>query len=194
MREETCRSSETSDTSFRTCVRPASRQTNCRAQASEDETEEQRRARLEELGRQAADEQAKLDSAGDDGGLMAEFNSRLDKEGGKELFALKTSASAVTESGKHVARKCPAASESTKVLQHQSSPRALNGRALYTASDAAKVAKDKAAGLADAASGLTSGLNEQQKNFGKIILGLIAFNLLIGAIGSALGGGGGYSV
>ena len=44
------------------------------------------------------------------------------------------------------------------------------------------------------AGGLTSGLNEQQKNVGKIVLGLIAFNLLIGAIGSALGGGGGYSV
>ena len=44
---------------------------------------------------------------------------------------------------------------------------------------------------------LTSGLNEQQKNIGKIVLGLIAFNVLIGAIGSALGGGGGsggYSV
>ena len=38
----------------------------------DDETEEQRRARLEELGRRTAEEQAALDSASDDGGLMAE--------------------------------------------------------------------------------------------------------------------------
>ena len=38
----------------------------------EDENEEQRRARLEELGRQAAEEQAALDTGADDGGLMAE--------------------------------------------------------------------------------------------------------------------------
>ena len=47
-----------------------------------------------------------------------------------------------------------------------------------------------------AAGGLTSGLSEQQKNIGKIVLGLIAFQVLIGVIGSIFGGGGGqaYSV
>lgn len=43
-----------------------------------DESEEERRARLERLGREAAAQ----DLAGDDGGLMAEFNKRLDDEGG----------------------------------------------------------------------------------------------------------------
>ena len=40
-------------------------------------------------------------------------------------------------------------------------------------------------------------LTEQQQNIGKVILGLIAFQVLIGFISSAMsggGGGGGYSV
>ena len=119
------------------------------AEPPEDETEEQRRQRLEKLGREAAEELTTLDSAADDGGLMAEFNARLNQEGGANVFKLKTGAAAVTE----------------------------------TANEAAQAAKDKAAGIADAASSVTSGLNEQQKNVGKIILGIIAFNLLIGAIG-----------
>ena len=105
---------------------------------------------------------AKMDSAGDDGGLMAEFNARLDQEGGANLFKMKTQAAAVSEG----------------------------------ANDAAKAAKDKAEDLANAAGNLTSGLTEQQKNIGKIILGLIAFNLLIQALASAFSGGGAstYSV
>ena len=63
----------------------------------EDETPAERKARLEELGRQAAAEASFLDSATDDGGLMAEFNKRLDAEGGKTVFELKTSASAAKE-------------------------------------------------------------------------------------------------
>jgi hypothetical protein len=124
------------------------------------ETEEQRKQRLEALGRQAAEELQALDSASmDDGGLMAEFNARLDKEGGANLFKLKTGASAATES----------------------------------ATDAAQAAKNKAADLADATRGLTRSLTEQQKNIGKIVLGLIAFNLLIQALASALSGGSGSS-
>lgn len=70
----------------------------------EGETPAERKARLEELGRKAAAEASFLDSASaDDGGLMAEFNSRLDKEGGKTVFELKTSASAVGEGVKETA-------------------------------------------------------------------------------------------
>ena len=128
-----------------------------------DETPAERKQRLEELGRKVAAEASYLDTAPiDDGGLMAEFNSRLDKEGGATIFKAKTSVSALGEGAK----------------------------------DTAQAAKDKALDLADAAGGLTSGLSEQQKNIGKIVLGLIAFQILIGAIGSAFGGGGsgGYSV
>ena len=126
------------------------------------ETPDQRRARLEELGRQAAAEASFMDSApSDDGGLMAEFNKRLDSEGGATVFKAKTAASAAGES----------------------------------ANEAAGAVKNKALDAADAAGCLVSGLSEQQKNIGKILLGIVAFNILIGLIGSAFSGGGSsYSV
>ena len=69
-----------------------------------DETEAERRARLEELGRQAAAEAAFLDSApasGDD--LMAEFNKRLDDEGGATVFKAKVALNEAGESAKETA-------------------------------------------------------------------------------------------
>lgn len=55
------------------------------------ESDEDRRTRLERLGREEAAEFARLDSAGGgDGGLMAEFNERLDKEGGATMFKAKS--------------------------------------------------------------------------------------------------------
>lgn len=126
-----------------------------------EETPEERTARLEALGRAAAAEASALDSAADDGGLMAEFNARLDQEGGANLFKLKTSVTPVTDA----------------------------------AQDAQRKAKRAADDLAYKAGGVTSGLTEQQKNIGKIIVGLILFQVLIGAIGSAFSGGGAsYSV
>lgn len=125
----------------------------------EDDPEE--RSRLEALGRKAAEEALALDSASEgDGGLMAEFNSRIDKEGGANMFKLKTGASQIGESANEVGNKAKFAAED----------------------------------LADSAGGLVSGLSEQQKNIGKIILGLIAFQLVIGLIGSAFSGGQSYSV
>ena len=65
-----------------------------------------------------------------------------------------------------------------------------------SAKDAARQAQSAAADVGDSARGLVSGLTEQQKNVAKIIGGLIAFQLLIGFIGSLFSGGGsgGYSV
>ena len=128
-----------------------------------DETDEERRARLEALGKQAADEQAFMDTAAsDDDGLMQEFNARLNDEGGANLFKLKTEAQAVGEGAK----------------------------------DVANAAQGKVQDVANVAGGLVSGLNEQQKNVAKIILGLIAFQIFIGFIASAFSGtgGGGYGV
>ena len=121
----------------------------------EDESEEERRKRLESLGRQAAEEAAFLDSTTDDGGLMAEFNARLDQEGGANLLKLKTGVGQVGETAKEGADRAKAASED----------------------------------LIDAAGAATRGLTEQQKNIGKIVLGLIAFQIVIGLIGSIFGGG-----
>ncbi len=128
---------------------------NIRCSADEDETEEERRKRLESLGRQTAEEAAFLDSTADDGGLMAEFNARLDREGGANLFKLKTGIGQVGETAKEGADKAKAAGED----------------------------------LIGAAGAATRGLTEQQKNIGKIVLGLIAFQVVIGLIGSIFGGG-----
>ena len=67
------------------------------------------------------------------------------------------------------------------------------------AANAARVVKNKGDDLLDAASGLTSGINENQKRVLLIIFGLFAFQIVIGFIGSAFsggggGGGGGYMV
>ena len=66
-----------------------------------DESDEERRARLERLGREAAAE----DAAGDDGGLMAEFNARLDQEGGATLFSIKSGITNVGETAGDAAKK-----------------------------------------------------------------------------------------
>lgn len=62
----------------------------------EDETERERLARL---GREVAAEQARLDGAGAAEGdsLMAEFNKRLEAEGGATQFKIKTDAKAAAE-------------------------------------------------------------------------------------------------
>ena len=89
------------------------------------------------------------------------------------------------------------------VLIHPASPRDRRSYSVrplpIQVSDAAKQSAQKAQyaaeDAADAVGGLTSGLTEQQKNIGKIIVGLILFQVLIGAIGSAFSGGGAsYSV
>lgn len=130
----------------------------------EDESPEERRARLERLGREEAARLSELDSpALDDGGLSAAFKARLDAEGGANAFKIKSSANAAKEE----------------------------------AANAARLVKEKGDDLLDAASGLTRGINENQKRVLLIIAGLFAFQILIGFIGSAMsggGGGGGYMV
>jgi hypothetical protein len=102
--------------------------------------------------REAAAEQAKLDSVGDDGGLMAEFNKKLDDEGGATMFKLKTGASQASESAGEAASKVTRAGEDLK----------------------------------DTADGWVAGLTEQQRKIGTIVLGLIAFNLLISTLMNVL--------
>ena len=116
-----------------------------------DETPEERRARLEALGREAAAEAARLDSAAGDDALMAEFNKRLDQEGGATMFKAKTAVSGVGE----------------------------------TASDSAQKAKRVAEDAVDSATSWTNTLTEQQRKIGTIVLGLVAFNIVIGLISSA---------
>ena len=124
----------------------------------DNETPEERRQRLEALGRQAAEDAAYLDSGpADDGGLMAEFNARLDKEGGAEMFKLKTEVTRVGEEARAVTRKATAAGED----------------------------------VVDAVAGVFSGLTEQQKTVGKIILGLIALQVFLSVLGGSLNGGAG---
>jgi len=125
-----------------------------------DESDEERRKRLEAAGREAAEEAKYLDGAADDGGLSAEFAKRLSAEGGATMFKAKTAVNEAGESAEQVAMK-------------------------------AKMAGEDAV---DAVSGVARGLTEQQKNIGKIVIGLILFQILIGAIGSAFGGGQTYSV
>ena len=71
----------------------------------DDESPEERRLRLERIGREEAARASSMDTAADDGGLMAEFNARLDSEGGKDLFKLKTGVTGVADSGKEAAQK-----------------------------------------------------------------------------------------
>ena len=100
-----------------------------------DESEEEKRARLarcteartpdlcatacvhamgsvpvqEAIGREAAAEKNYLDSApADDGGLMAEFQARIDAEGGANVFKAKSAANDVTEQAKEAANKAKA--------------------------------------------------------------------------------------
>lgn len=77
-----------------------------------DESEEARRKRLEALGREAASEAAYLDSApASDDGLMAQFNARVDEEGGATMFKLKSGVNTVSESVSDGTQKAKAASE-----------------------------------------------------------------------------------
>ena len=115
---------------------------------ADEESEEERRQRLEALGR----EEAALDAAADDGGLMAEFNKRLDDEGGATAFKAKV---AVSDAQK-------------------------------AATDTAERAKMAGEDLADTVSGWTNSLTEQQRKIGTIVLGLIAFNLFINFLATAL--------
>merc|ERR1719157_514401 len=130
--------------------------------AEDPESEEARRARLEAIGREEADRKQYLDSApADDGGLMAEFQARIDAEGGATAFKVKSSMNQVKEQ----------------------------------ASETAGKAQDAGASLVDKLP--SPQLTKQQQDIGKVILGLIAFQVLIGFISSAMsggGGGGGYSV
>ena len=119
---------------------------------SDEESEEERRMRLEALGREAAAEAQRLDSAGvGDDGLMAEFNQRLESEGGPALFKLKTGASQVGDG----------------------------------AAEAAGKVGDASGELLDGAKGWLSGLPEQQRKIVTIVGGIIAFQIIIGAITSA---------
>lgn len=128
----------------------------CHVRMSVDgESDEERRERLQRLGREAAREAEMLDSAGEDGGLSAEFNARLAKEGGANVFKVKSSMNQAVDS-----------------LQ-----------------DGAQKARGAVDDLSYQAGSVTRGLTEQQKNIAKIVVGLIAFNIAIGLIGSAFGGG-----
>jgi len=77
------------------------------ASVSEDpESEEARRARLEAIGREEAEKNQYLDSApADDGGLMAEFQARIDAEGGATAFKVKSSMNNVKEEASEKARE-----------------------------------------------------------------------------------------
>ena len=74
--------------------------------AEDPESEEARRARLEAIGREEADRKQYLDSApADDGGLMAEFQARIDAEGGATAFKVKSNMNNVKEEASETARK-----------------------------------------------------------------------------------------
>merc|ERR1719506_75594 len=128
--------------------------------AEDPESEEARRARLEAIGREEAERNQYLDSApADDGGLMAEFQARIDAEGGTTAFKVKSGMNSVKEEASETARR--AQNAGADLVNKLPSPN----------------------------------LTEQQQNVGKVILGLIAFQVLIGFISNAMvGGGGGYSV
>ena len=51
------------------------------------------------------------DAAADDGGLMAEFNARLDQEGGATMFKIKSEAKQVGDAAKNTAQKVQWAGE-----------------------------------------------------------------------------------
>ena len=68
-------------------------------------------ARLEELGRKVAEEAAFLDSSPADDGLMAEFNARLESEGGKEVFKIKQSVAEASDVAKEGADKIKGVAE-----------------------------------------------------------------------------------
>ena len=87
----------------------------------------------------------------DDGGLMAEFNQRLEAEGGATNFKIKSQVNDVKKGAQETAQKVQ-----------------------YAGEDAV-----------DAVGGLFGKLNPQQQNIAKIVLGLIAFQILIGTISSA---------
>mmetsp|Transcript_34728 Transcript_34728/g.103507 ORF Transcript_34728/g.103507 Transcript_34728/m.103507 type:complete len:159 (-) Transcript_34728:612-1088(-) len=61
--------------------------------SSDDESEAERRARYEALGREEVVRQSGLDAGADDGGLMAEFNKRVESEGGATAFKAKIAVS-----------------------------------------------------------------------------------------------------
>ena len=82
------------------------------ASVAEDpgESDEARRARLEAIGREDAAKQQYLDSASaDDGGLMAEFQARIDAEGGNTAFKVKSSMNQVKEQAAEQAGKAQVA-------------------------------------------------------------------------------------
>jgi hypothetical protein len=74
--------------------------------AEDPESEEARRARLEAIGREEAERNQFLDSApADDGGLMAEFQARIDAEGGATAFKVKSGMNSVKEEASETARR-----------------------------------------------------------------------------------------
>ena len=74
--------------------------------AEDPESEEARRARLEAIGREEAERNQFLDSApADDGGLMAEFQARIDAEGGATAFKVMSNMNNVKEEASETARK-----------------------------------------------------------------------------------------
>ena len=77
--------------------------------ADDPESEEARRARLEAIGREEAERNQYLDSApADDGGLMSEFQARIDAEGGATAFKVKSSMNSVKEEASETARRAQA--------------------------------------------------------------------------------------
>lgn len=77
----------------------------------DDETPEQRRARLEDLGRKAAEEASYLDSAPADDDLMKEFNAKIASEGGANMIKIKAGISDVGDTAKVTAFKAKQAGQ-----------------------------------------------------------------------------------
>jgi len=77
----------------------------------DDETPENRRSRLEDLGRKAAEEASYLDSAPADDDLMKEFNAKIASEGGANMIKIKAGISDVGDTAKVTAFKAKQAGQ-----------------------------------------------------------------------------------